>query len=191
MTACSKSGGDLVEANASSTTGASSTSEATTTTAAPTTTLATTTLPPTTQAPVTAPPATAPPVTAAPAPAPQDYGGDGFATFESPTHNIGCQIYAGAQSEARCDIRAHSYTAPVRPGDCDLEWGDSVAVSGDFGYFVCHGDTVFDPGAEILGYGQRVEFGGYRCDSEKTGMTCTNISTGHGFSIRRANYRIF
>jgi hypothetical protein len=120
-------------------------------------------------------------------------GGPQLAFFLSPTHNIGCQVASGPDGgEARCDIRTHTYQPPDRPSDCDLDWGDSLVVSTTgAGGFSCHGDTAFDPGSAELGYGQQIVVGPFRCDSERTGVTCTNVDTGHGFSLRRGDYRLF
>ena len=41
-----------------------------------------------------------------------------------------------------------------------------------------------------LGYGEAVTLGAFTCRSEKTGMTCTN-GLGHGFSIAKAQQRLF
>lgn len=187
---CSGSGGgdDVTSGSASSTTAAasstsagSSSSQSTTTTEAASSTTAAST---------TAAPTTAPPSTAGPSTVPD--GGTLLAFFLSPTHNIGCSIYAEGQGgEARCDIRSATFAPPAKPSGCDLDWGDSVVVSSGPGEFSCHGDTAFDPGAPDLGYGQHMQIGSFRCDSERTGVTCTNTQTGHGFSIRRGDYRLF
>jgi len=114
-----------------------------------------------------------------------------FLAFKSPSGNIACMIFAGGgYSAARCDI-AQATPSFRRPADCDLDWGHAfeVGASGS-GYPVCAGDTVFEPGAPVLGYGRYVTLGGFTCTSERTGMTCVN-AMGHGFSVARAAQRVF
>jgi hypothetical protein len=117
---------------------------------------------------------------------------DEFVFFRSPTGNIGCMAVVGDYNEVRCDLRALTPSFTRRPADCDLEWGDSFAVgAGDApGGLVCHGDTVFDPGAPVLDYGRTASFGPFSCTSQKSGMTCTN-GHGHGFTVARAQQSVF
>jgi hypothetical protein len=110
-------------------------------------------------------------------------------SFKSPSGNIGCMVDA---TSTRCDVRDHIYTPGVRPSNCDLEWGDALQVSekGIVGW-VCHGDTAFDPAAQVLPYGKSVQQGSIVCASADTGVTCTEGRSGHGFLISRERYRIF
>jgi hypothetical protein len=116
---------------------------------------------------------------------------DEFLFFQSPTGNIGCMLMTGSWDGARCDIFELTMSFPTPPADCDLDWGHAfeVAAHGGAGP-VCAGDTVFDPGGFVLGYGKSVTLGGVTCTSEKTGMTCTN-ARGHGFSVARARQKVF
>jgi hypothetical protein len=113
-------------------------------------------------------------------------------TFRSPTGNIACLAVVSDLAEVRCDLVAleRVFTAP--PPDCELDWGDSFAVQdgGGPGVLVCHGDTVIDPGAMVLDYGQSLQFGGITCRSEKTGMTC-DTAEGHGFSVSKRAQKLF
>jgi hypothetical protein len=43
----------------------------------------------------------------------------------------------------------------------------------------------------VLPYGSALAVGHMRCDSETTGVTCRNLTTGHGFSMAREAYSIF
>jgi hypothetical protein len=81
---------------------------------------------------------------------------------------------------------------PVRPRDCDLDWGDAFEIGDNDrrGAVVCHGDTVMTPDSMELGYGASVTLGDYSCTSAKTGMTCTN-GRGHGFAIAKASQKLF
>jgi hypothetical protein len=117
---------------------------------------------------------------------------DDFVFFKSPTGNINCLLAIGDFAGVRCDMLQLTRSFTRRPADCDLEWGDSFAVSpGDRrGAVACHGDTVIDPGAMVLNYGAAATLGDITCTSEKTGMTCEN-GRGHGFTISKAKQSLF
>jgi hypothetical protein len=79
-----------------------------------------------------------------------------------------------------------------RPADCELDWGDSSWIGpGDRrGELFCRGDTVMNPDAAELGYGGSIARSGICCESDQTGLTCTN-GAGHGFFLSKARQRIF
>jgi hypothetical protein len=108
--------------------------------------------------------------------------------FQLPSGNIHCAMWEG---RLRCDIRSVTYRRPARPRDCDLEWGESVEL-GPRGpaALICHGDTVADPKAPVLGYGQAWQGGGMACTAAATGLRCTN-GEGRGFEMARASLRLF
>jgi hypothetical protein len=54
----------------------------------------------------------------------------------------------------------------------------------------CHGDTNFVPGLPILPYGQMRSAGPITCNSEASGVTCTDRSTGHFFRLSRESYQL-
>jgi hypothetical protein len=112
--------------------------------------------------------------------------------FRSPTGNIGCMIATGDWAEARCDLRELTTKIPPAPADCDLDWGHAFGIGPQDtrGYRICAGDTVADPNAMTLNYGDHIDLGGFRCTSEKTGMTCTNPA-GHGFTIAKGSQTLF
>lgn len=112
-----------------------------------------------------------------------------YSTFRSPSGNIGCQMNA---RNVRCDIRHHSYADPPTPGNCPLDYGDSVGVnlSGP-GYFVCHGDTAIISSAPSVAYGSSTGIGPFVCDSEESGMKCTNTDTGNGFTLSIQSAQVF
>jgi uncharacterized protein DUF6636 len=113
----------------------------------------------------------------------------GLQQFGSPTGNIGCALDEGY---ARCDIRERAWEPSPRPSDCDLDWGSALEVSDQGAGFLCHGDTTLpSDGTQVLGYGDALQVGGFRCSSEKDGMTCQNVDTGSGFFLARESYRIF
>lgn len=125
------------------------------------------------------------PDTAAPQPLDQEVE---FGGFVSPTGNVACMIAADL---ARCDIIDHEWSAPPRPADCEYDYGHGIAVQpGKTGYFVCAGDTTFGPDT-VLAYGDSMTSGPMRCESEKSGITCRDLESGHGFSISLQAFQVF
>lgn len=127
-----------------------------------------------------------PPAQAPPAPQPAN----GPAMFRTPSGNINCTLSApGGEIEARCEVADHAWSATA-PADCHLNWGDRLYVrqGGDAG-FGCYGQD-FPTGQQTLGYGQSRSFGTITCESEPSGMTCTDNSTGHYFRVSRETYEI-
>ncbi len=112
-----------------------------------------------------------------------------FKFFQSPSGNIGCVI---AKQGVRCDIREHTWPTPPKPASCDVDYGGGVQVgrSGD-GSFVCAGDTALDSSADVLGYGDRIKKGKFRCASKSKGMRCVNRKSKHGFFLSRTSVRLF
>lgn len=114
--------------------------------------------------------------------------------IRSPSGNIHCLISAKthgqAAGEVRCDLADVAPTLP-RPRDCTLDWGGAYGV-GTTGpaAALCVGDTIRDPEARVLGYGQSVRRAGITCTSAKDGVTCRNAE-GHGFTVSRLRQRIF
>jgi hypothetical protein len=109
--------------------------------------------------------------------------------FQTPSHNIGC-AYSTSPANLRCDIRSGLRPRPPRPGNCDLDWGDSYGL-GPTGRatIICHGDTAIDPRSRILRYGSTWQRGAFTCRSKTTGLRCRNRS-GHGFFMsRQRSYR--
>lgn len=111
-------------------------------------------------------------------------------TFQTPTGNIGCVIAAGS---ARCDILRRSWSPLPRPSTCPqiVSFGQGLLVGAAAAGFVCAGDTVRDPASAKLPYGTASQVGALVCVSRRTGMTCSNRQTGHGFLISLQRYRLF
>jgi Family of unknown function (DUF6636) len=116
-----------------------------------------------------------------------------FVTFRTPSHNIGCGYskFPGEPANLRCDIRSGLKPRPPKPKKCDLDWayGYAMGRTGRAGTF-CAGDTVLDPKARVLGYGNTWQRNGFNCTSRTTGLTCRNLS-GHGFYLSREHSRTF
>jgi hypothetical protein len=112
---------------------------------------------------------------------------DGLRGFISPTGNVACM----AADWARCDIIDRDWSPPLRPADCEFDYGQGISVApGERAQFVCAGDTAFGPDA-ILPYGESISAGALRCESTEAGITCRDLRTAHGFSISREAYQLF
>ncbi len=71
-------------------------------------------------------------------------------------------------------------------------WGYGVAVGRKgAANFVCAGDTVFEAGEPVLGYGERQIKNRFRCSSKQKGMRCVNTKNKHGFFLSRDTVRVF
>ncbi|MBM2617616.1 hypothetical protein JIG36_18845 [Actinoplanes sp. LDG1-06] len=110
------------------------------------------------------------------------------AMFRTPSENIYCAL---TESEVRCDIVRKTWSAPVKPADCELDWGNGLVVTGGKVVFTCAGDTLLGSAESTLKYGEALRAGTVRCDSESVGLTCKDEKTGHGFTLASAQYEIF
>jgi len=117
---------------------------------------------------------------------------DSYYQFQSPTGNIDCaEGVLNDQAFALCEIRDHTWTAPPRPQACEGAWGDRIGMEqGEAPSLGCHSDTVRGSGLDTLGYGESRSAGPITCDSEPSGLTCTDSSTGHFFVIARDSYEL-
>lgn len=116
-------------------------------------------------------------------------GAEDTADFSSPSGNIDCLALNGS---VRCDIADRDWAPPPRPADCPSETGYGQGITVDaYGpaRFVCAGDTTMGNWAP-LPYGQYWAGGGLSCNSEPSGMRCSN-SDGHGFNLSRQGYELF
>src|SRR5262249_17036782 len=117
-------------------------------------------------------------------------GNHGPHYFMTPSRNIGCFVSA---HDARCDIRARTWSPPTEPKSCikiGLDYGQGLVVGPDRAEFACAGDTVLG-GPAILPYRGSAQRGTLLCISPVAGITCRNTATGHGFFLSRASYRLF
>jgi len=109
--------------------------------------------------------------------------------FTSPSGNIGCML---SEDLLRCDVAERDWSPPPRPADCPdfTGYGQGIMLrpTGSAS-FVCAGDTALG-GGPALPYGQFQAGGGMSCNSEPSGMRCSN-SDGHGFTISRQAYTLF
>jgi len=117
---------------------------------------------------------------------------DPYYQFQSPTGNIDCaEGVLNDRAFALCEIRDHTWNAPPRPPVCEGGWGDRIDMNqGEPPALDCHSDTVRGSGLPTLRYGERRSAGPITCDSEPSGITCTDSSTGHFFAISRDSYEL-
>ena len=128
--------------------------------------------------------------------------------FQSPSGNIACGIGIASQgpmtgkSSAGCEIREHTWPAANCPGGGGLQ--DSFVLNqGDPARVVCDANkdpktkqiipgrgTHFVPGLPTLDAGQTQSAGSITCDSEPSGIKCTDSSTGHFFQVSRDSYQV-
>jgi hypothetical protein len=105
--------------------------------------------------------------------------------FSSPTGNIGCYI---DRSSVRCDIQDRDWEPPKAPADCRLDYGQGIELrAGAAPEFVCAGDTTLGAG-KPLEYGQSIGAGLLRCESQESGVTCTDAESGRSFTLSKESY---
>lgn len=106
-------------------------------------------------------------------------------SFLTPSNNIACLLRG---ETLRCDILSGLDPEPKFP--CPVDWtGVYIEALVDAGP-VCAGDTVMDPEASTLEYGQTWSQGGeLTCDSAASGLRCVDTS-GNGFTLARAGWEI-
>ncbi|CAM3515994.1 hypothetical protein H7J08_24935 [Mycobacterium frederiksbergense] len=111
-----------------------------------------------------------------------------FAHFTSPSGNVSCIL----DSEyLRCDIAERDWALPPRPADCELDYGQGIALTpGEPATLVCAGDTTLG-GPDVLAYGRSITRGALSCTSAESGMSCRDTGSGRGFSLSRQVYQLF
>jgi hypothetical protein len=124
-----------------------------------------------------------------------------YQTFASPAGHIRC-ILSSADSPspiAMCQIGDHSYVAPPgtdqNGGPCPSgsdQGRDFRLDQGRSAYLTCTYSALgsgFGPWP-TLDYGQTRSLGAITCDSEPSGMRCTDSSTGHFFRVAQQSYEL-
>ncbi len=109
-------------------------------------------------------------------------------TFTSPDGNIGC---IADETMVRCDIRKHSWKVKPDP-ECQLDYGNGLALADGKAEIVCAGDTTLNSGPEV-GHGMINMVGPFECSSSHKGdsMRCENMNTGNGFELSRSEFSTF
>jgi hypothetical protein len=114
--------------------------------------------------------------------------------FRTPSNNIHClaSTVVADGGYLRCDLKIIEKSKLPTKEPCELASGDAFAIlaNGKIGEVVCHGDTVIQQGSPVLQYGQAWRGLGFTCQSNQTGLTCSNAER-HGFFISRTAQRLF
>jgi hypothetical protein len=101
--------------------------------------------------------------------------------FQTPSKKIAC-LYQPAAGEFAAQLR------------CDLLFLNDRAVllaqSGK-ARLIKVTDSVVDPRAKVLRYGRRLRVGNFTCTSRRTGLTCRNRHSNHGFTVSRTRRKLF
>ncbi|WP_067383662.1 DUF6636 domain-containing protein [Mycobacterium sp. 1164966.3] len=119
-------------------------------------------------------------------------GAETYYQFQSPSGDIACAMGSlGNKAFADCEITDHAWVAPARPDRCEGEWGDRLELrQGTAAGFVCNSDSLRGSNLPTLTYGSAWTVNPLTCDSEPTGMTCTDGSTGRYFRLSRESYEL-
>ncbi len=128
-------------------------------------------------------------VTIQPASVTQAQGQSGV-YFRSPSGNIFCGVF---DNQAACEIEQHEWpdSAPAEGGHDP--YGPASFVVDDQGARAAVGNFG-DLSAERIveaPYGSVVTVARSECEIAKTGVTCRNLTNGHGFTVARASYKLF
>jgi hypothetical protein len=103
-----------------------------------------------------------------------------YRTFQTPSGQIMCAYFdaSNAAPQIRCDLLFLNDRAAV------------ITRSGK-GRIVKVTDAVGDPKSRKLAYGTSARFGVYTCTSRRSGLTCRNRRSRHGFTVSRQSRTVF
>ncbi|MFV8316123.1 DUF6636 domain-containing protein [Mycobacterium sp. 23] len=124
--------------------------------------------------------------------APATAHADGFDFFQTPSGNIDCAMGLLEGSVlAMCEIADHTYAVPARPTPCMGAFGDRISMrQGSAAKMTCHSDSVRGAGYAVLEYGQSRSLNSVTCESQESGITCTDKASGHYFQLSRDTYEL-
>jgi hypothetical protein len=122
----------------------------------------------------------------------------------SPTGDVACwldeaQIRADdVYGQAECIATQHTWAPPPLPPNCPdphepvffLSARPQIGPGRPGGMVQCHENSNFvpPPGSVPLEYGRSLTVGAITCDSQPSGITCTDTSSGHFFRVSRDSY---
>jgi hypothetical protein len=110
-------------------------------------------------------------------------GASGPRRFTSPSGNIYCDL-----DFAACEIQDGKVDDPSAcPGGMTTRVG-RIELQGNQPVAVCNTDTIVQPGAPVLGYGQSVTTRDTQCVSERIGITCVARGAETGFFLAKGTY---
>lgn len=115
--------------------------------------------------------------------------------FKTPSGNIECYVGTGeGPSDISCAIHDRSGpAAKPKPANCRAPWGHGFEMRATGPVLMtCGGPGAKNtaPGVSLAPYGERADFDGIVCTSERTGFECRN-QDGHGFFLSRRKQLVF
>ena len=118
--------------------------------------------------------------------------------FQSPSGNIGCEMIDEGNGTvgAVCKVRDRTWVAPPPGGGrwCQYAGTDLKLFQGETPCVGVWPNQIWllQDWNELatLAYGQTHTIGTITCDSEPSGVTCTDSSTGHYFRVSRESYQL-
>ena len=117
--------------------------------------------------------------------------------FQIPSGNIGCVMMDNFEHTGYtvCRTVDNTLVAPPPGGLCTGDVAGSSDLLLSTGRAPCVGHwtgQILLPGHPLptLDYGQTHTVGTITCDSEPSGVTCTDSSTGHFFRVSRESYQL-
>ncbi|HCX85497.1 MAG TPA: hypothetical protein DHV14_10285 [Micrococcales bacterium] len=108
-----------------------------------------------------------------------------LADFTLPSRNISCAL---TDEQADCWIAEATFTPPA--GDA-CEWRGQLVVMTSDGVAMPCPDAAPGPGADgvaVLEYGQTTVVGPWMCTSSDSGLECSSLADGTGFTLARASF---
>jgi hypothetical protein len=112
--------------------------------------------------------------------------------FQSPSGNVFCELITEEKNSLRCEISSSLKPQPPEPypGYCEFDWGMGFLLPADAKpEILCISDTIANQNKPVLAYGRTWNNNGFKCVSQKTGLTCTNKS-GIGFFLSREKWGV-
>jgi hypothetical protein len=110
--------------------------------------------------------------------------------FDTPSGNIACSVgLSQGSSDIECTIYERSGPLAA-PALASCAAGHKFTMFDRGGVSVSCGGRFTGRAFEEAPYGVTGRFGGFVCESETTGLTCTN-EDGHGFFLSRRSQRVF
>ncbi len=113
-------------------------------------------------------------------------------SFVTPSRNISCALVVPNQEALRCEIHSGLNPMPPQPTsyDCQFDWGAGFLLpQSDSPKILCISDTIGGTNY-TLPYGETWMKSGFKCHSQRRGLTCTN-ATGQGFFLSRESWKVF
>jgi hypothetical protein len=114
--------------------------------------------------------------------------------FGDPSKNIACELrlYPDGGNSAQCDIDKHGWVGPKSgPGPCPQTEGYILMLrEAGAPEMSCLDGSVLPTIYAVLDDGQTRTAGAITCDSQPSGMTCSNTATGHFFRLSRDSYQV-